>query len=224
MHQVVIIEKTGACSTENAKNLTLDNLYKKCKFRKADNFSRRATWQDGENWVSVYARDTGRAGGENKYDLPPPIDKELYFGAMIVIRHSTENPSDESIIDISHDDWNKVYEKCMGGFEDLGAEDSEEEDEEEIPAHLQTAQGYMKDGFVVSDGEPDDDDEEEDEEFVPDDDDEEEDDDDVEYGGETGDEGESNTSGDLEEESEGEEEDDGPEEGSELSEDEYEYK
>jgi len=228
MRKVVIIGKTGSCSMENAKNITLDSLYKKCKFRKPDDFSKRATWQDGDNWVSVYARDTGRAGGENKYDLPPPVDKELYFGPMMVIRHSSESPSDENLIDISDKEWKKIYEKCMGGFEDLGAEDSEEEDEEEIPVHLQTAQGYMKDGFVVSDGEPE---EEGGEEVIPDEEEEDEDDEDaedVEYGGGTGDEGDSNVSADCEEggdESEEETETETEtEEGSELSEDEYEYK
>ena len=224
MQKVVIITKAGSCKTTPVKNLQLDTLYKKCKFRKSDNFEKRATWKNGEKWVSVYARNTGRAGGENKYELPPPIDKELYFGAMAVLAHTTEEPTNESIVDITESDWQGVYEQCMGGFEDLGEEDSEEE-EEEIPEHLKTSSGYMKDGFVVDDDEEDDDDD-----FIPEDSDsseaekeEHDDDDDAEYGEETGDEQDDE---EEEEDSEDDEEEDQDDTGaaSELSEEEYVYK
>jgi len=219
MLQIVVIEKNGTCSTEKTKNLTLETLYKKCKFRKSSDFEKRATWKSGSEWVSIYARDTGRAGGENKFELPPPIDKNLYFGKMAIVKHSEEEPADDKLLDFTKEDWDKVYEKCMGGFEDLGSEDTEEE-EEEIPEHFKTAQGYSKeDGFVV-----DDDEEEDDEDFIPDDEDEDDEDDedadDVEYGGETGDEEE-------EEEDDDEDEDDDDDEmecGSELSEEDYDYK
>jgi len=150
MVNIVIIKKTGVCSTDKVKTISLDNLYKKCKFIKSCDFSKRATWKDGENWVSLYARDTGRAGGENKYELPPPVDKDLYFGQMAIIRHTEQEPTDQNIICVTHNEWSKIYEKCMGGFDDLGSDDTEEEDEEEIPEHLKTSEGYAKDGFVVS--------------------------------------------------------------------------
>ena len=49
--------------------------------------------------------------------------------------------------------WEKIYEKLFGGFEDIGknaAEDDNEEDElENVPKHKKTKNGYLKDGFVV---------------------------------------------------------------------------
>ena len=49
--------------------------------------------------------------------------------------------------------WNKLYEKLFGGFEDLSAtcaEDEEEIDELElVPEEKKTKHGYLKDGFVV---------------------------------------------------------------------------
>ena len=216
MLQIVIIEKNGTCSTETLKKKinTIELLYKKCKFRKSSDFEKRATWKFGSEWVSIYARDTGRAGGENKYELPPPIDKNLYFGKMVIIKHSAELPTNITLLDFTKEDWGKVYEKCMGGFEDLGDDETEEE-EEEIPEQFKTAQGYSKeDGFVVDDEEE----EEEDEDFIPDD----EDADDVEYGGGTEDDDE-----DDEEDKDDDEEDDDDDEmegGSELSEEDYDYK
>lgn len=209
MHKIVIINKTGGVSTLSIKGLTIDTLYKKCKFRKPDDFVKRHTWNDGDSWVSLYARNTGRAGSENKYDLQPPIDKDLYFGAMAVIRHSAKEPSNDTLKDITHVEWKGFYEKCMGGFEDLDKEE-EESEEEEIPDHLKTSQGYMKDGFVVEDGEEEDDDS--DAEDVPGE-------SEGEYGTDTGEEQECTDNSDIVEyDSEVDEET------SELDEEEYNYK
>ncbi|RZD41880.1 MAG: hypothetical protein CXT73_04145, partial [Methanobacteriota archaeon] len=69
-----------------------------------------------------------------------------------VIWHSEQNPTAENCLDFTFEEWKTIYEKLMGGFEDL--DDNEEESEEEYvdPENL-TKQGYEKDGFVVEDGE-----------------------------------------------------------------------
>ena len=38
--------------------------------------------------VSVYAWNDGEAGDENKHDLPPPIDNDLYFGNVYLLGHT----------------------------------------------------------------------------------------------------------------------------------------
>jgi hypothetical protein len=160
---IVTIKKTGVCCTNNVKTVKLDTLYKNCKFNKPSDFSKRATWEDGVNWVSLYAKDSGRAGSENKYELPPPVDNTLYFGQMVIIKHTGNDPTDENIISITKEEWSKIYDKYMGGFEDLGSDDTEDSEEEEIPDHLKTSDGYMKDGFVVSEEDDNDEDSKEDE-------------------------------------------------------------
>ena len=92
MTKVVLITKAGTVKTETIKNVNLQELYKKCKFRKATDFEKRHTWKYENKWVSVYSKDTGRANSENKYDLPPPIDSDLYFGNLLIIMHNNENP------------------------------------------------------------------------------------------------------------------------------------
>ena len=79
MTKVVLITKAGTVKTETIKNVNLKELYKKCKFRKPDDFEKRHTWKHENKWVSVYSKNTGRANSENKYDLPPPIDSDLNF-------------------------------------------------------------------------------------------------------------------------------------------------
>ena len=102
---------------------------------------------------------------KNKYDLPPPLDKKLYYGSLLIIKHDTKELNNENVLDFSVKEWLELYERLFGGFEDLNDDDSYSE-EEEIPAHLKTKEGYSKeDGFIVSDNE-----EDNDEDYIPDED------------------------------------------------------
>ena len=170
MNQIVIIGKTGKVKTQKVNSLTLETLYKKCKFQKSDNFEKRHTWKIQDKYFSIYSKDTGRAGHENKYELPPPVDSKLYFGTMAVVKHGNSKPSNDSLLNTNKEEWEQIYTKLMGGFEDLNSEETEEE-EEEIPEEYLTKQGYSKEsGFIVDDSDPPsndkDDTEEEEEEFI----------------------------------------------------------
>ena len=163
MVRVLIIEKLGNIKCSDFKNFDIEKLYKKCNLRKNDNFALRHTWSLNKNdlYISIYCKNKGRANSENKYDLPPPLDNTLYFGSIVLVKHKTKNINNSNVKDISIDEWNKLYEKLFGGFEDLNNEDSYS-DEEEIPEHFKTKEGYSKeDGFIV------DDDEDLDEEYIP---------------------------------------------------------
>ncbi len=167
MVKVIIVDKGCTLKSSDVKDFNKDMLFKKCNFRKNDNFSKRSTWKMDDYFVSLYAKDKGRANSENKYDLPPPVDKDLYYGTLLLVKHCYKELTNETVEDFKLEEWNKLYEKLFGGFEDLGEEDSYSE-EEEIPEHLQTKQGYSKeDGFVVSDDDVEDDD------YVPNEDEEE---------------------------------------------------
>ena len=222
MVKLIIVDKGANLKCSDVKNFDMDTLYKKCNLRKKDNFDKRHSWKlDSEHFVTLFSKDKGRANSENKYDLPPPVDSQLYFGSMLIVKHQDKELTNEKVEDLSLEEWNKLYEKLFGGFEDLGDEDSYS-DEEEIPEHLQTKQGYSKEGgFVVSDGD------EEDEDYIP-----EEDEDEEEAHSSTDDADDEDGMGkdseiedeDEEEEEEEEEEDDEEYEsdvGSELSEESY---
>lgn len=227
MKKVVTISKGGSVKDEKIKSFNLDEIYKKCKLKKADNFSLRHSWLFKNQWISLYAKDKGRANSENKYDLPPPIDSNLYFGTMILIKHKNKKPKNNEVLDFTKEEWLKLYEKLFGGFEDLGDEDSYSEEDEEIPDELKTKHGYLKDGFVVS-SEGD----EEDEDYVPNDEEEEEEheddvdgvsdsDEEADYGGETEEEMENQFEDDEDDDENEFDDDEDP--ASELSEEEYSY-
>jgi hypothetical protein len=153
---IVLIETNGTIKTLKTKELSIDTLYKKCGFRVNDDFVCRHTWTVSLNetyHVSLWGKKTGKANFENKYDLPPPLDKELFFGTCAIVRTSTQN-TQSAFLDLSKETWLKIYEKLFGGFEEIGEEDEYSEDElANVDSALLTKDGYLKDDFVISDKE-----------------------------------------------------------------------
>jgi len=156
MTRIVLVDKTGTLKHLNAKDVSDDVLYKKCGLKKPDGFERRAAWPVGlakgaglgsaVGAVELWAKDNGRAGAENKYELPPPVDTPLYFGTMALVARD----EDGELCDLDIEGWKKLYDALFGGFEDLDGSESEEEDElANIPKSEKTKEGYLKDGFVV---------------------------------------------------------------------------
>ena len=128
--------------------------------------SRECDFEWEEAVLSVFAYTDGKAGSENKTELPPPIDTQLYFGNIFVIAHKNDK-----VIDLSLESYKEFYTTAFGGFEDLGDEDSWSSEEEPTAEDL---------AFIVNDDDEDDDDEEyeeeeEDEEFSDEEEDETED-------------------------------------------------
>lgn len=171
---IIIVERLGGLKLLSVKDFSLDKLYTKCGFKKADNFVKQTEWSvkyDKNKYViQVYAKSDGRANSENKYEFPPPIDNALFYGSCAIVAQ-TKNSDDQLVYtNLSLTMWNKIYDKLYGGFEDLSAtakEDEEEEDElANVPKKMKTKNGYLKDGFVVdsSDTEDNYEDEEEEEE------------------------------------------------------------
>jgi hypothetical protein len=149
--KIILIERNSDIKETSTKNkLDMKELYKKCKFRNANDFDKRATWSFDGSYISIYAKDSGKSKTENKTELPPPIDTPLYFGSILVLRHSEEEITETNVIDMTKDIWDNFYEKSMGGSESLGDEDSYSE-EEIHPEEDLTKDGYLKDGFVVDD-------------------------------------------------------------------------
>jgi hypothetical protein len=154
---VVIVEKEGTLKSLVIKDFKLEELYKKCGFKKSEDFTKQCEWNakyDGKKYyIEVYAKIEGRANSENKYDFPPPIDSKLFFGSCAIVAYIKHSDGRKVYTDLNLQLWKKIYEKLFGGFEDLAAtakEDDEEEDElATVPKEKKTKQGYLKDGFVV---------------------------------------------------------------------------
>jgi hypothetical protein len=168
---IIVVDKNATLKSVTVKDFHVEELYKKCGFKKPDDFKKQTEWKtkiDGKQYiVSVYAKEEGRANGENKYDFPPPIDTKLFFGSCAIVaeERGTEDGK-KTFVSLTLELWEKIYEKLFGGFEDLKMttiEDDEEEDElANVPASKKTKQGYLKDGFVVDSDSQDEQDEDDD--------------------------------------------------------------
>ena len=141
MKQVVIIKKTGEIKSKKLKNIkkatAIDinndsvikvfnsNIQKSIKFKKY--FKRYCDWELDDSIISIFGCKEGRAGSENKYDLPPPEDTDIYFGEILAIQSKND-----TIIDMSISDFESFIELSFGGFEELGSQDTEEEHNPEL--------------------------------------------------------------------------------------------
>ena len=86
------------------------------------------SWPYDASVIHLYAYKTGKAGTENKHELPPPHDSILLFGDAVLVA-TTNNV----VSRFNGDDFKKFFTAAIGGEEDLDdtdGEDSEEEEEE----------------------------------------------------------------------------------------------
>jgi len=180
MPSILIIDKNSVVKPYNTKTFVEDELYKKAGFKSKEGFAKHSEWtvrtpeqrrnedvrgitgedlsskvivalKNAPTTIELYGKTTGRAGQENKYDFPPPADNILFFGSCVLVCKSGNN-----VVDISLAEWEKIYERLFGGFDDIHKNDSEddEEDDDSVDDNVpRTKEGYVKDGFIVDDTE-----------------------------------------------------------------------
>jgi len=163
MPSILLVEKVGSIKQVSVKNVVESDLYKKAGLKTSDGFKCYTTWtveyEKKRYSIVLYGKTVGRANHENKYEFPPPVDSILFFGNCILIAKNLEG----SIVDLTQESWEKIYETLYGGFDEIGEEDSDSECEsdDEIEGK-RTKNGYVKDGFVVDDEDEDEDEDEDD--------------------------------------------------------------
>ena len=146
----ILVNKNGDIEEKQLKkNISQEELYKLCNYKNNKNFEKLNDYNiDNKNYL-VYGKRSGRANSENKYEFPPPIDTELFFGNLCIVQ--VEN---DIIVDLTKEEWISVYEKLFGGFEDIGESDEERSQDSIIYSDEEyTKEGYHKNSFVVDDDE-----------------------------------------------------------------------
>ena len=127
------------------------------KYKGYGNIERECDYSFDDDTIVLLAFDKGKEKYINKWELPPPVDSDIYYGNIICIRLD----SDKNPLSMDIDYFDKFYEKAFGGFENLSDTDDEEESDDDEPTQSDI-------DFIV------DDDEEEDESDDDDDNDDEE--------------------------------------------------
>ena len=83
-------------------------------------------------FLHLFGYQTGKAGTENKHELPPPHDSILCFGDILVIASASEGDWSQPI-ELKIGDYEQFYTRAFGGFEDL---DEEDEVDVEVEEHV----------------------------------------------------------------------------------------
>lgn len=87
--------------------------------------SKIGSWTYQKGVLELWGYKEGRAGTENKHELPPPVDSTLIFGDAIMI---ALNEAEEAT-NFTTAQYTKFYTQIFQGFESL---DDEDDDEDEI--------------------------------------------------------------------------------------------
>lgn len=77
----------------------------------------------------LFGYTTGKAGTENKHELPPPHDTTLCFGDILLLC-SKDSKSWTTPVPFKMSDYEAFYTKAFGGFENLDSDEEEEVDAE----------------------------------------------------------------------------------------------
>ena len=163
---IVLVPKTGVLQAVKIKEFSEDDLFKRAGFKSGTDFQKRHIYRLNDSApteIHVYGKVTGRAGQENKYEFPPPIDEVLFFGTVLLVAHRRENDDDAETttttpVSLTQEEWESMYDILMGGFEDIenSTTVTSSSVDEELPEGTQlTRDGFVKDGFVVDDDEVD---------------------------------------------------------------------
>lgn len=85
------------------------------------------SWDYQKMKLELWGYKEGRAGTENKHELPPPIDSVLIFGdAVLIATNEIGEPQN-----FTTEKYTKFYTAIFQGFESLDEDEDDEDDEEE---------------------------------------------------------------------------------------------
>ena len=150
----IIVNKNGDLTEKKIKNI--DKKYTSCNYKTDKDFILLHTYKNiNEKFknieIEIYGKKKGRANNENKYEFARPIDNELYFGNLLLLK---KNVKTDNYDDLFISEWDKIYEALFGGFEDIDKSDDERSVDSEIYDDEEyTSHGYLKDDFIVEDDE-----------------------------------------------------------------------
>lgn len=117
-----------------AANGTINTSMIQALIKKKDTIDLLGSYKNKAQHLFLFGYTTGKAGTENKHELPPPHDTTLCFGDIVVIASKDPN-SWSTPVPFSITDYEIFYTKAFGGFEELDSEEEVDDvlvEEEEI--------------------------------------------------------------------------------------------
>ena len=113
--------------------VTLADIQKSLK--KKTTAEHLGTYKYKNKYLQLFGYQIGKAGTENKHELPPPHDSMLVFGDILVFTTASEDDITH-VIPFKTEDYEAFYTSAYGGFDSMDEEDEEGEDEEVVDAEV----------------------------------------------------------------------------------------
>ena len=118
-----------------APNGTINTSMIQALIKKKDTIELLGSYKNKAQYLFLFGYTAGKAGTENKHELPPPHDTTLCFGDIVVIASKDPN-SWTTPVPFSMTDYETFYTRAFGGFEELESEEEADdvlvEEEEEV--------------------------------------------------------------------------------------------
>lgn len=125
MPSYVVLQSGANVSNKNASStVTADSIRGQLRRKEAPELI--GTYKHGKLHLALYGYKTGKAGTENKHELPPPYDTVLLFGDAYIAAYTDKTM--KTSVAFSCDDYATFYDAAFGGFDDLEDEDTEYEE------------------------------------------------------------------------------------------------
>jgi hypothetical protein len=111
---IIIVEKMGNLKLLTIKDFKIEELFKKCGFKKGEDFNKQTEWSckiDGiKYFVEVYGKTDGRPNSENKYTFPYPIHTKLFFGSCAILAYTKKDNEHKEYVYLTLLLWNKIIQ------------------------------------------------------------------------------------------------------------------
>lgn len=123
--QSLLLEYKGTRrSVEIPENINVDHYTDLTPFAQQGRgkLERLHDWLLFDDTFLLYGWRDGKGGFENRHELPPPIESELYFGDLLVLRLNDNG----KLEGLGEEEFEAFLTHLMGGFTDLESEGEEE--------------------------------------------------------------------------------------------------
>ena len=153
--QILLLTSTGDMKSgkltikSETTGCQLSDIQTYLKKKKAPTQIGTYAWKS--NTLFLFGYTDGKAGTENKHELPPPHDTQLVFGDIVVLL-SKDKRSFAKPLPIKQDDYETFYTQVFEGFESLDEDEAEVEvEEEEIIQDELADEAHVDDESVADD-------------------------------------------------------------------------
>jgi hypothetical protein len=133
MVQLVVLSASGEARTLKSTAAETTGLTIAKSLRKTKPAELIGTYTHKSQSLQLWGWRDGKAGTENKHELPPPHDEILLFGDAVVSATSGNFTVEE---------WTTFYDAAFGGFDEIASNDGSDEEEEE--EEVEEAEGEVE--------------------------------------------------------------------------------